>query len=227
MSLYSLSLSATCRALDTAANVDYIDELPVLSALPIPLQCDIRREIKRTWIKHSTPSENPHLYEYRYLNFNTLDKVEFIMLMKHPRNLHPEFWPSYNDTAHLTMDYYELHIGNEKARVYCRPCFLKRCRPTNVCDEYDFDYAEYWISKNWRFFKVITHNAITPRWFVCNVMKSKRGWCDWCILTPLFQLYDFDTCTDNTHFHDEDSTDSSDSIVKVFNTTELCDPYHC
>lgn len=223
MNLYSLALFETCRVLDAVVNVDSIDELPVLCDLPIPLQRDVRKEMKRIWIKNSTPSENPYLYEYRDLNFDSLDKLEFIMLMRHPRNLYPDFWPSYNGVAHLTTDYYEHHIGFQKPFLYCRPCFMKLCAPTY---DDDIDHQEYWKSMNWRVFHVVRHYEVEPRWYVCNILKSRKSWCDWCILTPLFQLYNFDGCTDNTHFHDDDSNNSDESFVRVFNTTELYSPYH-
>jgi hypothetical protein len=221
MSLYRLALSATCGGvLDTLANVDSIDELPLLNLLPVPLQCDIRKEIKRIWMKFSTPSENPDLYEYRDINFDSLDKLEFIMLMHHPRNMHPDFWPSYVEIAHLTTDYYEHYIGRQKAFLYCHACFMKRCIPKSTNDD-DINYLEYWKSMNWRFFNVVRHDKVEPRWFVYNMLKSKNSWCDWCILTPLFKLYNFDRCAENTHYHDDDGD------TTVFKITELYSPFNC
>lgn len=221
MTLYRLSLVATAKFLDPSNNVESIEDLSVLGTLPISLQRDVRREIKRNWMKDTLPPENPHLYEYRYLNFNSLDKHEFIMLMRHPKHLHPEFWPSYSETGHLTTDYYEHHIGNQKPFNLCHDCFQKRCSPS--IDD-DFVYHEYWKSLNWRFFNIVRHCDVTPKWFVCNVLKSKKSWCDWCVLAPLFQLYSFDKCTQFTHFHDDDS-ESNDSFVKTFSTTEVFDPF--
>lgn len=224
--LYSLSLTATCLAIDLSQqNVDYVKDIDVINSLPKSLRLDVCKELKQVWMKkHPLPLDR---FEYRYLNFNQLDKYEFIMLVNHPNETHPEFWPSYTDNAHVYYDYYEYWIGGTASYVLCRQCFIKTSCPSDDDDETDYD--AYWKTMNWQFFYVTNHFKTTPGGFIKNILKSEASWCDCCILTPLFELYNWESCRANTkvHAYDNDSDSSDNSSIVSYERQLLFDPYVC
>lgn len=206
MTLFNLALTATCRVIDIPRNIDYIEELELLQILPVPIKREVCRRLKTIWMKHTRLPLRRRNFEYRYLNFNQLDKHEFIMLTHHPRNQFPDFWPGYSETAHIYFEYYEFFAG-EDMYVICGNCFNNTTH-----DE----------SLNWRFYSVTKHYGIDPSRFVNDILRSESSWCDLCVLTPLFQLYSWESCTEYTRVHElENDSDSDESITHVFERVEL------
>lgn len=225
--LYKLCLPAACRALDPPFNVDSVDDIAIIGQLPFTIECDIRKVLKFRWMKKIRPPENPYTFEYKNLsNLHPVDKHDFIMLMRLPVIFYSDIWPAHNDHGHLNFDYYEFHNNHhQEYYVLCRPCFLKTSRPNHTDD--DFDYTEYWRNKNWTFFNVVTHSVVSPSEFVKNVLKAANSWCDRCILTPLFSLYNWEQCKgeSDVHNYNSDSDTTDDSLIETYQRVELLDHY--
>lgn len=198
-SLFDLSLKETCKAFDAT-------EPTVFDCLPLPIQRPLRRQLKRQWMRETELPDDVATYEYRYLDLTLLDKDEFIMVTNHPRTSGTELWPSNAISAHIYMNYYEFRIGDCDPLLLCRSCFLTYCIPTN-CHWMDIDYLEYWTSMNWTFYNVIKHYVTNRPRRLIRTLRNKNSWCDRCVLFPLFELHDYNSCTRTTHMHDDDDTD--------------------
>lgn len=148
------------------------------------------------------------------------------MLARHPNNLYPDFWPTQRERAHLYFDYYEHRLSETKIYFLCRSCFLAVCKPSEADSE--FSYTDYWDGMSWQFSNVKHHFTVKPKTFVTHFLKIRQHWCDRCVLTPLFKLYDWETCTEETTVHkytaDDDDSDP-DSDIETFTRTEMTDPY--
>lgn len=242
--LYYLSLTAICKALDPESrNIDCVEreigDGKILKQLPKSIQRDFCKRLKRRWMCETPPSSNPrHYYDYKYLNFDQLDKFEFVMLQKHPPDCYPKFWPSETEFAHIYFDYYEFQIVHGLSKFLCRQCFLKQCTPSTDHADYDdyyFEYSKFWQQMEWKFSRCVKHYEITAADFVKGPMKHAHSWCDYCILKPLFKLYDWYECEQNTDIHSKDNSESdniddgynnaSTSCKTVFITDLLSNPF--
>lgn len=226
--LYNISLSAACRAFDPPNNVEcLLNDIPIVKLLPKYVVWEFSKRLKQLWMKETMFPFSFNVFDSRHINFNQIDKYEFIMLTNYPDNTTPDFWP-ISIRAHVYFNYYEFWLHNSD-NVYsiCRSCFLEHnCKPCDMTD--DFSYYDYWTQMGWRFFNVVSHFRSTPSEFVKDVLKKEPSWCDFCVLTPLFNLYDWDRCTEYTTVHDyEDDSEegSNDSCLQVCDRTELFDPY--
>lgn len=227
-SLYNVCLRSICHSIESFENVDSIDDIPFFRdpILPPSLMRDARCLLKHVWMYETPPPVNPNTFEYRDINLNSIDKFDFIQLMHHPNELHPEFWPSYwYFDAHVYCDYYTMSTGSNDSNpmLLCRPCFLKKSIPPGSDD---IDFEHYWLTSGWTFHRKVKHYPSSPRQFVTRILKSSLRWCDWCLLTPLFQLYNGSSCEENTDIHLEEDSDSSDECVKLYKTERLYSPYH-
>lgn len=257
-SLYNLSISATCRLIDSPPSRNVEDlrlDLPAIFQLwPKPFERDVCRRLKRIWMKETPLPMEPHLFDCRYLEFTGLplpDKHTFIMLtnITGQDSILPHFWPIAS-TGHVYFDYYEVWLASgtsELPYVLCRNCFMKNhCAGPKQEDVgspmSDFDYSTYWHTMGWKFFNVKSHFGCDPDEFIDTVVKRESSWCDSCVLQPLFRLYTWETCMENTDVHvyrrnnddgsasgvesDDSSTASEESMKNFCTKTELYDPYH-
>lgn len=221
-------MTVFCRNIDSSHNLEDINEIEILSQLPLPIRRDVCRELKQKWMKSSFTPMNPWRFEYRDLKgFNCLTKYDFIMLFKHPRNMSPDFWPSLTETAHVYAEFYEHYLSEDNSYVLCRPCFLSTCTPADSSNDEFFDYESYWTGMDWKFYHIVRHFNTSPQEFVKLVLKEKTSWCDRCILTPLFKLYDWESCGDETNVHAIDSDSDSDSVseINICDRVPLYDPF--
>lgn len=233
-SLYDLSLKATCLAIDPPyiSNfhpIEFVEELPVVDNLPLPLRLDVCKSLKQMWMKDSLVPINPNKYEYRYLNISALDKYELVMLFNHPNNMYPDFWPSYDgQSEHLYSNYYEFHrINCSVPYVLCRNCFTKISTPSVNRGDSEFEHLEFWESMNWQFFNVVSHCITNPSEFVSSTLKSENSWCDYCVFSPLFKLLHWDKCFEETDAHDSDNLSDydDDCCEAAFERIPLTDPF--
>lgn len=228
-SLYEKSVFAFCKTIDIVNNLETVDNIYVLSLLPVTIQRDIRKTLKRIWFRETSPPENPYNFEYRYLDIYCLDRSEFIMLLNHPLELRPEFLPYDMQSCHISFNYYEFSFGslsNQNTFVLCQSCFEVTCSPTEEHDYLDFDYQTFWSERNWKFYNITRHYEISVDRFINQVIKQENSWCDKCIFKPLFQYLDCGMCTQLTHNHDYDNSSDSDvSVVTSHSVIELYDPF--
>jgi hypothetical protein len=237
-SLLEMTLKAVCLIIDNTPSIQSVDEIPLLSDLPMSLQTDLRRQVKKHWQDNKlTPAiENTSTYEFRDIRLNRLDKHDFVMLMHHPVHIHPDIWPNYYESnGHVYFDFYKCQVGeyyNAQLRL-CRQCFLKLSRPKDLCidddtDDTFFDYDAYWQQMGWKFLKCTWHCTIEPNRFICSLVKKETSWCDHCVLTPLFQLYTWESCTANTDAHIMDSNsdvDSEETFLYICDEKPIYNPY--
>lgn len=250
-SLYDKCLTATCRMLQvqypamSAGNVEDVRAaMPEFfySHIPVPLQRDLLKKFKQIWMKETPLPMDPRQFDCRHLNFHTLDKRDFIMLTNIPPedSIVPHFWSATCITGHVNFDYYEFWVGSSSSCSnipynLCRQCFVQ----LSTTDDDDFDYEQYWRERGWKFYNVTSHYGCQPEKFVETVLKRETSWCDFCVLTPLFRLYDWDQCTEYTNVHEEkwiggsdDDDDSAssvvseESVINICTKTKLYDPYH-
>lgn len=250
-SLYQLSLNAFCCALDPPArNVYSIEEdISIVNHLPPSVQRDVTRRLKQRWMLEVQPPFNPLRHEYRYIEFENLDKFEFIMLQHFPPNHFVDFWPCMTyDKCHLYFKYYIFIPSNGPTRYLCRQCFVKVSDPLDYDDndpQYVYGFQTYWKQKGWKFLLEIKHYGVSRNHFVNTIVKSDLSWCDRCVVMPLFKLYNWSDCKDLTQVHtrsydyqdndrnyeDEDDDDigndvSEANIIEYYNTKALYTPYH-
>lgn len=229
-SLYDLSLRETCRFLDPTSNIEnLLDEISIITHLPRVLERQLCKRLKQLWMNETVLPFTFDRYDCRYLDFDQVTKYDFIMLTNYPDTMEPDFWPIAT-RAHVYYNYYEFWLGSccETPYVICRRCFIKHCTPSDLTDDLDFIYSDYWKQMGWRFFNVVSHFGSTPSEFVRNVLKVETSWCDFCILFPLFRLYNWTTCSEYTNVHvfeDDSEEDSNDSCLHVCDRTEMYDPY--
>lgn len=243
--LFLLSLEAFVKTIDSEhINVDYVEQLKLLKQLPNSLQTDVRLQLKKNWQDNTVtgPPEELSKFEFRDIQIDDkLDKHEFVMLMHHPVHTLPEVWPDdYESTGHIYFDFYRRQHGDDynTSLNLCRKCFLKLCNTTETLepddddadDTYYFDYEHYWQQMGWKFFKCTWHETIEPAQFICCLVKRSTSWCDHCVITPLFRLYNRWSCRayTNAHVLDDNSDDSDDSDrtnLFVPGQLQIYDPY--
>lgn len=223
-SLYQKALIEYSKTIDTVIDLESLDFIEALQFLPDSIERDVRRTIKTNWFHNTGPPENPNQFEFRYLNFDTLDRLEFLMLINHPSSMIPEFISYEIQNCHIYSKYYEFTIGYQYPILLCHSCFEITCGANK--HEYSFDFESLWESNNWKFNSIIKHREISVEHVIDGVIKQESSWCDRCILTPLFQCYDYSTCKSMTHCHDfeEDSDDAivTNSDIKI----KLHDPFN-
>lgn len=235
-SLYDMSLSAVCRLYDTPLGRRNITDVGTFLSesfhfMPESLKRDLCRAMKRLWMTDTPLPMDPIVFDCKHLDFNALDKFSFIMLTNLPTNDVPHFWPIAL-TGHVNFNYYEFWLdsscSSDLPYVLCRDCFMKNNCPSDLTDDSDFDYADYWGERGWKFYNVTSHYGCRPEEFVETVVYRESSWCDFCVITPLFRLYDWSSCAEETSVHDNNNYDSDvsdESIVNCCNKTELYDPY--
>lgn len=221
--LFDLAALATCNAFDISLDVPKEFDL-----LPFAIQRTLRPRLKKKWMRETVLPDDPYTYEYRYHELSLLDKDEFVMITNHPRHIYPDYWPSGLYSAHIYFEHYEFRINNCDPLLLCRNCFLRCCSPLNE-SWLAVDYEDYWKSKNWTFYNVTRHYVTNnPRRLIKLTLRARRGWCDWCVLTPLFELYDYERCCANTHMHDMDDTDEDNdygSESEYYDSNQIYDAY--
>lgn len=207
--------------------------------LPKPLQRDLLKKIKHIFMKETSLPMEPRLFDCRYVDFqNKLNKHDFIMMTNilPEDSVVPHFWSANGITGHVNFDYYEYWVNSTSDVPYnlCRQCFIRSSGVDSslTTDDDDVDYKHYWSERGWTFFNVTSHYGCQPDEFVETVLKRESSWCDFCIFTPLFRLYDWDQCEEYTNVHDErtydddSSVDSEESVINTCTKIELYDPYH-
>lgn len=224
--LYENAVVTFSRFIDTDPKLEAIDSIAVLSQLPVSIQKDVRKTLKSLWFQNTPAPEDPYTFEYRYLNLNSLDRKEFLMLINHPSEIIPEFVPYEMQTCHVNVDYYEFRLGNNST-ILCRPCFEVSCSPSEMHNQYLFDYQTFWAERDWKFYNIRKHFEIDVSRLVDWLLKKETSWCDRCVFKPLFEYLDYSTCKQVTSSHGSDnSSDSDTSMVTTHNVTELWDPFH-
>lgn len=78
-----------------------------------------------------------------------------------------------------------------------------------------------------KFSNINHHFSVKPKTFVAHFQKIRQYWCDRCVLAPLFKLYNWETCTEETTVHKYTAADDSDldSDIETFVRSEMNDPY--
>lgn len=224
-SLYEKSLVAFSKHIDVVVDLETLDSVDILSHLPLSVERDVRKIMKTIWFHDTLPPEDTYNYEYRYLDFTSLDRTEFLMLINYPSELLVEFLPYEMQTCHVSFDYIEFKCGFKNTFVLCHSCFKITCSPKANYDDYDFEYLTFWTERNWKFYHVTKHFGLNVESVIDKVVKVESSWCDRCIFNPLFRFMDYSTCKESTHDHDN-SNDSDVSVITSHNTFELYDPYH-
>ena len=227
ISLYNLALEVLYRTYDTNDELLDVNDIQILEKLPFPLQIDFRKKLKERWMFKVRPSSNRHTYEYRYLDLPNLFKSEFVMLMHHPREM-PLFWPYWlHSSCHAYFNFYELKYNSSESVSVCRPCFQKLSHPSSEVDE-EFPFNTYWSERGWRFFKITKHKVIEAEEIIKKVIKRRKSWCGWCVLEPLFDLYTWDMCKNQTHEHDDYDSDASlesNPVSMTYHRKEIFNPF--
>lgn len=117
---YNLSL------LVSEEHFDWIDDIIYLQILPLLIQQTLTSNDNNCVEEIYKAPMDPLKYEYQDLNFECLNKMEFIMLANHPSIMHPDFQPRCSKEAHSYRNYYDLNtVDNNEKYLLCHNCFLE------------------------------------------------------------------------------------------------------
>ena len=182
----------------------------------------IQNELLTDWLQcdeqmPSSDEEISHIlafFTHRYINWERLSTEEFLYIMQHPEDV-PDFAFEKNH-CHLKFWTMTRPWDTTWKKRLCEPCFVSESK------FYKPWSANMWKERDVMFMKTTDHCIVDGHKLLPDFLWDPRNWCERCISTPLFTIYDeydcrlfFDMHTRKRTFNYYDSEYSSDDDSDV------------
>lgn len=162
----------------------------IINSLPKTIQLELLSD----WLKcnEQLPSSDEELdrilefFATRTIRWERLSTEEFLYIMQHPEEV-PDFAFEKNH-CHLKFWTMTRPWDSEWKKRLCEPCFVSESK-------FYKPYSEnLWKERGVIFTETRDHCIIDGDDLLSEFLWDARNWCERCISTPLFNIFDEDDC---------------------------------